>query len=252
LQTENLQAEVERTKIAEVRGTATVNADSLIVTLSGAQTAVSSVDEQSTRIASTLIANGMPLVDTSAIIVPTNPPEQVDPGSSPAPQIANPLLTPGAPIVSSGGSARGDSTLVQTTPTPVIQVTTDPNQPSLTDLILTDKVGADDCPVQPATNFSSDATDIYITAVAHNIPKGTTLSSDWTHEGQQAAHYDWTPDFNIKSACIWFHLPADEVPFTPGNWSITITMNGQSIGAPIPFTITGNTPTEIQMDSNNG
>ncbi len=248
LQTENLQAEVARTQIAAVRATATVNADSLMVTLSGVQTAVSSVDEQSTRIASTLIANGMSVVDTSGIVVPTNTPAPADQsGSSPAPQIANPLLTPGAPVVSDTGGARGDTQLVPVTSAAQLQVTADPNQPSLTDLTLTGKVGADDCPVQPATTFTTADTDIYITAVAHNLAKGTPVSSTWTSGGQQAAHYDWSPTFNIKSACIWFHLPANEVPFTPGSWSVAVTLDGQPVGAPIQFTITGTAPSQIAV-----
>ena len=249
LQTENLENEVAQTQIAIVRATATVNADRLMITLEGVQTAVGSANLQSTRMASTLIAQGTLIVDASGItpVYPTAAPQ--DNNGSPNPPIANPLLTPGAPSVSGDGSAQGDSALVPLAPTPLAQATIDPNQPSLFNIALAEQVGSDDCPVNPATSFSSSATDIYVVAVANNVPSGTLLSSTWMHDGEQAAHYEWTPDFNVRGACIWFHIPADEVTFTPGNWSVELAINGTPVGAPTLFTITGSTPVQINVTS---
>src|SRR5215470_2792232 len=67
LQTENLQNEQAATQIAAVRATATANADRMLVTLSSVQTAVGAVDQQSTRIVATLIAQGTLIVDPSGI-----------------------------------------------------------------------------------------------------------------------------------------------------------------------------------------
>ncbi len=120
LQTENLQNEIAQTQIADVRATATVNADRLMTTLENAQTAVGNADLQSTRIVATLMAQGTPFVDASGITPAalTAPPQSVDLPTSAVPQVANPLLTP---QVSGDGSARGDSQLVPVTPTVVVQ-----------------------------------------------------------------------------------------------------------------------------------
>ncbi|MCC6802526.1 MAG: hypothetical protein IT319_06560 [Anaerolineae bacterium] len=250
LQTENLQNEVAQTQIAAVRATATVNADRLMVTLENAQTAVGNVDLQSTRIAATLVAAGMTFVDASSITVaaPTAAPDS----GGVNPQIANPLITPGVPQISSQGSAQGDRPLVQATPTHVSQQSADPNAPSLTNLTLTDTVGSDDCAIGSTNQFTTSTTDIYVVATANNVQPDTTLSATFSLEGQVIQTYPWTPGFEIDGACIWFHLPSDEVTFTPGNWSVTLTVNGASVGAPLAFTIESSTPTEIDITPQSG
>lgn len=249
LQTESLQNEVAQTQIAAVRATATVNADRLMVTLENAQTAVGNVDLQSTRIAATLVAAGMTFVDASDITVaaPTAAPD-----SGANPQIANPLITPGVPQISSQGSAQGDSPLVQATPTAPSQQSVDPNAPSLTNVTLTDTVGSDDCAVGSTSQFTTSTTDIYLVATANNIQPDTTLSAAFSLEGQVIQSYPWTPGFEIDGACIWFHLPSDEVTFTPGNWSVALTVNGAPVGAPLAFTIESSTPTEIDTTAQSG
>ncbi|MBI1259608.1 MAG: hypothetical protein GC204_19240 [Chloroflexi bacterium] len=256
LQTENLQNEQAGTQIAAVRATATGNADRMIVTLSSAQTAVGEVDQQSTRIVATLIAQGTLFVDGSVItpVLPTLAP-QSDTGS-PIPQIANPLLTPGAPQVSGQGSAQGDAALVPTAPPAdqqaVVQPTFDPNGPSLTQIALSEKVGSDDCPLNPTTSFSTSATDIYITAVANNVGQGDTLTADFSVNGQTIKSYSWSPDFAIHGACIWFHMPPSDVEYTPGNWSVALTLNGAAVGSPIPFSITSDVPNQIDLTAGSG
>lgn len=253
LQTESLQNELAQTQIAAVRATATVNADRVLITLESAQTAVGNVNLQSTRIASTLIAGGMAFVDASAI-TPVAPVQDMNMATStPNSQIANPLLTPGAPVVNSGGAAQGDTSLLQTTPTaPADQsannVPADPNAANLTNITLTDTVGADDCPLAPANVFTESTTEIYVTAVGNNISAGTTIDSTWWLNGNQMQYYSWTPDFAVNGACIWFRLPASEVTFTPGNWTVDLTIGGAAAGS-ASFTIEGTTPNEIDVNS---
>ena len=254
LQTENLQNEQAATQIAAVRATATVNADHMIVTLSSVQTAVGAVDQQSTRIVATLIAQGTLIIDASGItpVIPTSAP-QADNGS-PIPQISNPLLTPGAPEVSGQGSAQGDVALAPTAP-PAAQVeqpTANPNGPSLTQITLTQQVGKDDCPVNAATSFSADATDIYVTAVANNVGTSDTLTANFSLAGQSVKTYSWSPKFTIHGACVWFHMPSSEVAFTPGSWTVAIAINGAPVGVPIPFSIGGSAPNPINVTSETG
>lgn len=254
LQTESLQNEVAQTQIAAVRATATVNADRLMVTLENAQTAVGSVDLQSTRIASTLIASGMAFVDASDItpVVPTQGAGVPGDSDFTGPQIANPLLTPGVPQVNSQGSAQGDSSLVQATATAIAQPQVDASAPNLINITLSEAVGSDDCAVNPTNRFSASATDIYVVATAHNIQPDTTLSATFLLDGQQVQSYPWTPGFEMDGVCIWFHMPSDEVAFTPGNWSVALTVNGAAVGAPIAFTIESDTPSEINITEETG
>jgi hypothetical protein len=251
LQTESLQIEVAQTQIAAVRATATVDADRLMVTLENAQTAVGNVDLQSTRIASTLVAAGMTFVDASEI-TPIIPTEAAPNDSGANPQIANPLITPGVPQVSSEGNAQGDSSLVRATPTVDFQAPVDANTPNLINIALAEAVGSDDCAVSPTTQFSASATDIYVVATARNIQPDTALVATFSREGQTVQTYPWTPGFAIDGACIWFLMPSDEVPFTPGNWTVALTVNGTAVGAPIPFAINSETPSEISVAPGTG
>lgn len=256
LQTENLENEQAGTVIAAVRATATVNADHMAVTLSSVQTAVGAVDQQSTQIVATLVAQGTLIVDPSGItpVIPTLAPQSDS--STPVSQIANPLLTPGAPQVSNQGSAQGDSALVPNTqPTAApqgAQPTANPNGPSLTNIALTEKVGSNDCPINATTSFSTSATDIYVTAVANNVGTSNTLSADFSVNGQSMKTYSWSPKFTIKGACIWFHMPSSDVTFTPGNWTVALAIDGTPLGAPIPFTITDNVPNQINVTPETG
>ncbi|HVU09725.1 MAG TPA: hypothetical protein VHD90_00550 [Phototrophicaceae bacterium] len=244
LQSENLEVAQDGTQIAAVRATATVNADRLMSTLTGAQTAVGQVDLQSTQIAATLIAQGTLFIDPN-VITPAAPPDNNAQSQSPGntsdiPQIANPLLTPGAPQVNSQGSAQGNSQLTQSTATLPAPAPGNPNNTNspLSQVELATQVGSDDCAINPTTSFSSSATDIYVVAVA-NIAAGANLTATFSANGQDVKTYPWKPNFAVHNKCIWFHLPASDVAFTPGNWSVTLTVDGQQIGQPIAFVIGG-------------
>jgi hypothetical protein len=245
LQTENLQNQQAQTQIAAVRATATVNADRMMITLENAQTAVGNIDLQSTRIASTLIAQGMTFVDAN--IITQDAPIQAAPPTDAIPQIANPLLTQSAPVVSGSGSASGDTSLIPITPTtpPVQQdqqaqsTPVDTSGAYLSSIVMTNRVGSNDCPV-------GNVTDIYVTAIANNVPANSTLEADFSLGGQMIQSYSWTPDFDIRGACIWFHMPSSDVEFTPGNWSVTLTINGAPAGS-ANFSIAGDVPSEINL-----
>ncbi|MBE2269702.1 MAG: hypothetical protein IAE80_15810 [Anaerolinea sp.] len=236
LQTENLENQVANTEIAAVRQTATVNADRLLITLAYAQTSVSVLNQQGTRIASTLVAAGMLMVDTSGItaVAPTPNPGG-NPGANPpagAPAGGS-LITP----IVGEGAARSNIE-IQQPPSPTPLATADPNVPRLGNFQLAGQVGVDDCPLGATTSFSSTATEIYATAIAYNVRSGDLISTRWLRDGTEIATYDWQPSFDIEQACIWFYLPASEVEFVPGNWSVEFTLNGAAAGSPVAFTIT--------------
>jgi hypothetical protein len=221
------------TALAFVRETATVSTNRMNGTVEAAQTAVRNADQQATRIASTLIAGGMGVVDTSRI-------------TPAAPEEAAALPGPGsaaAPIIGSG-SAQGNVPLRPTdAPTPVLVANAtaapaNPNAPALTGLTLTDGVGVDDCAVRTLAAFTSSAEGVYVVATAQRITPANVLTARFARESIEAVVYTWSPSFAIESACVWFYMPASEVDFSPGGWSVTLELDGVPAGTPLPFTVT--------------
>jgi len=243
LQTETLANEIANTEIAAVRQTATVSADRLLVTLQFVETSVGIMQQQGTRIAATMVAAGMPIIDTSAIspIAPAN-----DPAASP-----NPAGNNVTPVISGEGAARANIP-IQNPPTPTPIATSDPNIPRIDTILLAEQVGVDDCPLGAATDFSASATDIYATAIAYNLTPANTVRSRWLRDGAEITAYDWTPNFEIAQACIWFHLPAAAVEFVPGNWSVEFTLDGALVGSPVNFTITANAAISTDSSTSGG
>lgn len=237
IQTENLQSELARTQIASIRASATVSAAELAITSSFAQESIQNVELQSTRIAATLVAQGTVFIDLPPLQVQSDFPTQepsinVQPNVTETvfPEIANPLITQGA-------SARGDATIVPPTQIPLAQSTSDGNPATLTNLQVSARVGADDCALSPSTSFSQGISELYVSAVAQNVTAGTLISSRWVHDGTEAAYYDWRPTFDINGACIWFHLPGDEVSLTAGDWTVQLAIDGTPVGNSVAFTI---------------
>lgn len=240
IQTENLQSELARTQIAGIRATATVNSERLAITAEFAQGAVQNAELQSTRIASTLIAAGVTFIDVPevAVLLPTADP-LLNAGGAPQqtfPAIQNPLLTPGSSgiVVTQGASARGDAIIVVPSPTPLVQQNT---SGALQNIQVSTRVGADDCVISPSTTFTQGMTELYVSAAA-TIVAGTTLSARWVHDGTEVAFNEWTPDFNINGACIWFNILNSSIPLTAGAWSVQLAISGTPVGQPVSFTIT--------------
>lgn len=235
----------DATQISALRGSATSQSDLLMGTLEAVNTSVRAVEQQSTRIASTLIAQGTTVVDVSHL-TPFSPTQLAfgNPGVNSAlfDQSVQPFVTP-------GGGALGNVSIDVTPTQPAINFTEQQviqptqevinvNTPQLTNITLTLNVGADDCPIGSASSISSTANDIYVTAYAQNLTASNTLTSRWMLEGTEMVTYSWSPSGNINGACIWFHMPASAVTYTPGNWSVEVLLNG-TVSATIPFSITG-------------
>src|SRR5690606_17455817 len=108
---------------------------------------------------------------------------------------------------------------------------------ALQNIQVSTRVGADDCAVSPATTFTAGMAELYVSATA-NISAGTTLSARWVHDGTEVAFNDWTPDFDINGACIWFNILGDAISLTAGAWSVQLAINGTPVGQPVTFTLT--------------
>lgn len=206
------------TDIAIIRATATVEADRVLITIEHAQTLVREVDNQGTRVQSTLDSRG--LGGASAPIVTGQPNVIENPiFTAPASNEAAPGLTPSVVIATASSDATG---------------------PQFANVVMSTSVGADDCATGISSSFSSSNSEIYVVATAVNVPAGTNIVSRWRLEGVEVALHDWTPSFNIETpACIWFYIDQPTTVFTPGNWTVEIEANGSVMSAPTAFTIVG-------------
>lgn len=200
-------------EIANLRLSATAETDRMMITIEHAQTEVREVNSVGTVLASTLVASGL------------NP----DAISGDAPLFITPTPTPGptrAPDPLSSEEAAADAP------------TAGPG-PALSNIVMAESVGPDDCAVNPTTQFSAATERIYVVATALNIAPGTTLTSRWQQGGAEQVRFDFTPDFPINNACVWFFVDQTDVAFTPGSWSVQLEINGRPASPPVTFNIVG-------------
>ncbi len=205
------------TQIADLRSTATYEADRLQITIEYIETAIPAATLQNQVLSLTLQASGInPLNVTPGAPIPT----QLPAVQNPAGTGVQSLVTPGTTV---------DAALI----TPGSQTTS-----QLYNIVLAEGVGSNDCALASKFSFSSTTSQIYVVATAANIPSGTLLASRWFNEGTQVVLHDFAPDFNIEQNCIWFYIDQSDTVFTPGNWSVQLEINGSPAGSPVPFTIT--------------
>ena len=205
------------TEIADIRSTATFAADRLAQTAEYLGTTIAQGIQQGDLLAVTLSASGVDAAQvTPGAFIPTPLPAEA------IPQINN--TTPLATVEAVVGRA---ATTVGT-----------PAAPSLYNIVTTDGVGSNDCALGSVTTFSSSTEQIYVVATAANIAPNTRLSSRWFQEGNEVAFHDFTPDFTIEQNCIWFFIDQTDTAFTPGNWSVQLSINDAPAAPPVAFTIT--------------
>ncbi len=191
------------TQIAAIRQTATVGAERIQVTVEYMATQVRSAEVQNDQLRATLVSRG---IDPQTF---TN----IDPLSiTPVPGVTNNAAQPEATF----------EAIPLITPTPG-------DGPTLTNIVMSENVGDDDCAVGPTSTFTTSAQQIYIVATALNIQPGTAIVSRWQIGGQEIVH-DFTPDFEIDQNCIWFFIDQVDTAFTPGNWNVQLEINGSPVG----------------------
>ncbi|MCA9909030.1 MAG: hypothetical protein KC519_10320, partial [Anaerolineae bacterium] len=182
---------------------------------------------QNTRTAVTMIALGTTFIDAQ-MITPAAPLTALD-GATQAPV----AVTPGG--VAQGG-ANGEVPQAQAT---APAATIDPTIASLSNVVTSESVGADDCAVSPSTNFSSATAGVYVVATAFNLGPQNTITYRWLRDGAEVWVDSWSPRGETNGQCIWYYLTPAQVELAPGNWSIDISIDGAMIGTPASFTISG-------------
>ena len=228
---ETLSAEhsLRSTQIAELRLTAAVETERILVTQEAIQTAVRDVELQSTRTSATLVALGTAIVDTSAITPAPNA------GFDTAPIPTELAITPGSAAASSGTGS-----VIQPTQ-PSLAITqaapADPNATTLTNIVTTEQIGADNCAAAPTTSFTSTTSGVYVVATAFNLTSNNTITYRWQRDSIEVYVATWSPGGNTNGECIWYYVTPAEVTFDPGAWSIEILIDGVIVGSPIQFTV---------------
>lgn len=224
---QTLQAENDAlsTQINEIRTTATFQRDVLQITIEAVQLASTLVVQQNFDIQATLQATGvsptdMARVSPAAVIIAQPTPRPVQTFSADAPA-ATPEVVAGTLDITS------------------VVPTETPGEPSLYNVVMAEGVGANDCALASVTSFASTAEKIYVVATAANIAPGTVLGSKWYRDGTLLVSPEFTPDFAINQNCIWFYADQTDFTFTPGNYTVQMTINGADAGQPIPFAISG-------------
>jgi hypothetical protein len=215
-----------------LRTTATVEAELMLATLERSQTELARVSSQRAAMISTLSARG---VDIGALPGVATLPAAEDSGASLFPEVAE------QPPGEQEGSSR-----VQVTP---FTLTPETQQGTLSDVVMASGVGQDDCAVNLTNQFGTDADRIYVVAVATGIDPGTTLSSRWQRADLEVTRFEFTPDFAINGACIWFFADQTDFDFIPGSYSVTLYINDAAAGSPVPFTVVGSSPSDTGQDA---
>lgn len=218
---------VLRTEIAQVRETATKQADDMQRTVEAVGTAIALADQQGGQLRATLVSRGTDpatLGEIDAAAVTALPPIETDitgmgnPGD-------NIMVTPPA----------ADGTAFETTGD---MTSADPSAPALTNVVMSRSVGNNDCATGIISTFSVADEEIYVVATAMNITPGTTITARYRVGVQEIVH-SFTPDFSINNNCIWFYMDKSDGEFLPGNWNVQLEINGQPATDLIPFSITG-------------
>lgn len=213
------------TQIAAVRETATVDADRLQVTVEYMNTLVAQAQEQRSQLQATLIARGADPAEVGANITPAVPQPTPLPAAGAADAAGAAVVPPPAPgdvpVTPFGAESAPDGTAA----------------PTLANIVTAANVGSDDCAVGVTSTFSASSDRIYVVATAYNIQPGTLIVSRWYREGQQIVTHDFTPNFEINDACIWFFIDQTDAAFTPGSWGVDLEINGAVVGPSTRFTI---------------
>jgi hypothetical protein len=207
-QNATLQSEIDA-----VRQTATVDAERLQITVDYMATRVGQAEQSRVELQATLNARG---IDSSGI-------------ANAAP-LATPFPLPGVP---------NNNETNPVTPIPEQAVVpAESTQPALVDYVIAPGVGNNDCAINPRNTFTTSDAEIYVVATGVNIPAGTNIAARFAVAGQEVRH-DFTPNFDIDGACVWFYIDQSDLEFRAGTWSVQLELNGTPASPPLPCTITG-------------
>jgi len=207
------QAEVtayigETTAIAQRMVEASTHA---VATAAAAETYIAQVDGINRQVVATLRASIPPTPQIVTAVDPSLPLGTISPGSG-----------------AGAGMTDAMGTMPENTIAQFLQFTQ----------TATSVRSSDGCADNVTSQFSTSAAEIYATARALNVIAGTELGVEWSFAGQVVYTSSFAVEQDNPDFCFWFFITPADVPFTPGEWSVRILVNGAPI-QPFSFTITG-------------
>ena len=93
------------------------------------------------------------------------------------------------------------------------------------------------CFISHQSFFQPNSNVIYMTGLGLNVYAGTSVRVEWRNGGDLVHTSSWSAPQSVDGQCVALALRPENAPFTPGNWTATMYVNGEPID-PAPFTIT--------------
>lgn len=95
------------------------------------------------------------------------------------------------------------------------------------DVVMAEGIGAENEPLRETSTFSASQDVIYVVAEAQHIENGTTMFARWYRDGEpfeDSANLEASRDYDNRY--VEFHLENLQAEFEPGDYSVTIFVNG--------------------------
>lgn len=77
---------------------------------------------------------------------------------------------------------------------------------------------------------------VYMTALGVNVQPGTRVNVDWSYAGEIVYRNGWVAPEFYERICVAIPLTPGDASFSPGNWGVTLFVNGEPVN-PSSFTI---------------
>lgn len=98
------------------------------------------------------------------------------------------------------------------------------------------QINNEDCFINKQQFFRPSQGVVYMTAVALNLRAGTNIRADWQYGGELVYSNSWVAPQSEEYRCISLAMRTSDIEFFLGNWSVTLTINGNPT-EPRSFTI---------------
>ena len=219
------------TRIRELRGTATVARARLSITLDYAGTRVKGALDAGAFLRSNLLGLGTQSAYVDAEMRRIE--QEARTPALPATVTARAKAANSESIdLDSDAGANSAATAAPVAVTPEAR-------PRVTEMVLASGVGRDDCATDSNPVFTPATERIYVVARAHKVPAGSSLASVWRFRSAPAADISFRNTNAIDGECIWFYIDETDAPFTPGDWSVELRLDGEPLAPALPFRISG-------------
>ena len=232
-QTLEVQRENIATQLHGLQTTATVETERLQITLEYVETRIARAEEQRGEMLATLAERGLDINQLPSVAtLPARPTENV----APALNLDETAILTATPVI----EITPHNVTPTVPPAPPVLTLIDSGTISLRDIVMAASVGVNDCAAQVTNRFAPTSERIYIVARAVEVSASAVISARWFRGEVELTQFDYVPGFVIEDACIWFYADQTDFEFLPGDYTVSLLLNGAPASPPIPFTIGSN------------